>query len=271
MRALELFNEGRLTQAIAEARDAVKNQPADTTQRLILSELLCFVGEFEKADKHLETAFMQSPELNLPTALSRQLIRAATARKKCFADGAVPDMLSPIDPIVEEQLRLWTFHRGGDADRVAESIGRLQSYCDAVEGTVDGERFSGFRDLGDANASCLEILTTMGKYYWLPWQRIEFIQFEPIKRPRDLLWREANIIVREGPDAVVYVPVCYPDTTPEKGDAALLGRTTEWNEFDTGVVNGIGQRVFLIGDQEMAILDLKEIRFDGKGVSEAMP
>jgi len=262
MRALELFNDGKLTAAIGEAIEEVKSHPADVSKRLILSELLCFIGEYEKADKHLETAFMQSPDLNLPTALGRQLIRAATARRKWFDDCAVPDMLAPLDPIVEQQLKLWTLHRAGDADRVVESINDLQAYCDHTRGQADESPFTGFRDLDDSTATCLEVLTSTGKYYWVPWHRIELLEFEPIRRPRDLLWREAHLLVREGPDAVVYIPVSYPATTVDDGDAALLGRTTQWQESDTGAATGIGQRIFLIDDQEKAILDLQQIRFN---------
>ena len=36
----------------------------------------------------------------------------------------------------------------------------------AVRGTVDGQPFSGLRDLDDLNASFMEVLTSTGKYYW---------------------------------------------------------------------------------------------------------
>ncbi len=268
MRALELFNDGKLGEAIGAATAEVKSHPVDVSKRLILAELLCFIGEFEKADKHLETAFMQSPDLNLPTALGRQLIRAATARRKCFDDGAVPDMLAPADPIVEQQLKLWALHRAGDAHQVAESMERVQGYCDRTGGAADELTFIGFRDLDDSTAACLEVLTSTGKYYWVPWHRIESLVFEPVTRPRDLLWREAHILVREGPDAVVYVPVSYPATTVDDGDAAILGRETQWRESETGVTTGIGQRIFLIDDQEKAILDLEQIQFNNLAVPE---
>lgn len=268
MRALELFNGGKLSESIAEAIEEVKSHPADVSKRLILSELLCFIGEFEKADKHLETAFLQSPDLSVPTALGRQLIRAATARRKWFADCAVPDMLAPVDPIVEQQLKLWTLHRACDTDQVTESINHLQAYCDRTAGIADESPFTGFRDLDDATATCLEVLTSTGKYYWIPWHRIETLEFQPVRRPRDLLWREAHILVREGPDAVVYVPVSYPATSVNDGDEALLGRSTQWQESETGVVTGIGQRIFLIADQEKAILDLEQIQFNDGVASE---
>jgi len=269
MKALELFNAGEVTRAIEAATEQVRNHPTDTPARMILAELLCFSGAFERADKQLETAFLQSPDLNIVTALGRQLIRAATARHKCFTEGALPDLLAPSDPIIEHQLRLLAVKRAGANDQADELIDHLQDYCDQLQGTANNTTFAGFRDLDDLSSCCLEVLTSTGKYYWVPWHRIESLTFEPIARPRDLLWREAHINVRQGPDAVVYVPVTYPGTTLEHGEASVLGRETSWEEPEQGPVTGVGQRVFLAGDQELAILELESLSFNDP--HEVMP
>ena len=94
MKALELLNAGQLQDAIDSALAEVKSHPADAGKRMVLAELLCFTDQFDRADKQLETAFTQDPELNIPTAVGRQLIRAATARQKVFMEGAVPDFLA---------------------------------------------------------------------------------------------------------------------------------------------------------------------------------
>ena len=263
MRALELFNEGELRGAIDVATEAVKKSPADPSPRLVLAELLCFAEEFERADKQLEAALIQSPETNLSTALGRQLIRAATARQRCFFEGAVPDMLAPIDREVELQLKLLTLNRAGEFEQVASLLEGLLRYCGRLSGQCDAEAFTGFRDLDDSMVACLEVLTSTGKYYWVPWHRIETLEFQPVVRPRDLLWREAKIVVREGPDAVVYVPVSYPATRLESdGQEAVLARATWWREPEDGLVTGVGQRILLINGKEQPILDVKSLRFD---------
>ena len=267
MHALELFNAGKLVEAIEAARDHVKSKPTDYGARLIFAELLCFQDEFERADKQLETVFMQSAEMNLATGVHRQLIRAATERASVFNEGAVPSFLAPIDGIVETQLKVLTLFRGGQGEEAAELLDEtVETYVGQLACTAGDDEFVGFRDLDDRVAACLEVFTTAGKYYWIPWHRLISVQFQPVKRPRDLLWREASISVRQGPDAIVYVPTRYFGTTADDGEDAMLSRATLWNE-GPGLATGIGQRLFAIGEEdELAILDCDDLTFDG-GVS----
>ena len=44
-------------------------------------------------------------------------------------------------------------------------------------------------------AGSFEVLTTTGKYYWIPTERVATVEFHPPKRPRDLLWRRATMSV----------------------------------------------------------------------------
>ena len=51
----ELFQAGKLNDAITAALDTVKKKPTDTDARGQLVELLFFSGDLERADKQLET------------------------------------------------------------------------------------------------------------------------------------------------------------------------------------------------------------------------
>jgi type VI secretion system protein ImpE len=261
MRSLELVNEGKLMDAIRDAKDGVKSSPTDIDKRIVLGKLLCFVGDFEKADLHLETALMQSPEMAYSISHDRYLIRASIARKKWFTESALPDFIAPIDPVVELQLKFWTLHRAGDAEQALKILEHLNDYCDSLSGVSDGSPFMGFRDLDDSTIACLEVLSLAGKYFWIPWHRIESLEFEPPKKLGDLLWREAHVVVREGPDTNIFVPVCYPGTDAESGDAALLGRTTEWLNMACGTVTGVGHRIFRVADNDIPILSIKKLEF----------
>ena len=44
-------------------------------------------------------------------------------------------------------------------------------------------------------------------------------------------------------------------------DALRLGRETDWREADGGPVRGVGQRLFIMGDDAVAMMDLDNIRF----------
>jgi type VI secretion system protein ImpE len=85
-------------------------------------------------------------------------------------------------------------------------------------------------------------------------------EFHPPKRPRDLIWRRASMSVADGPDGDVYVPVVYAGSDPAT-ELLRLGRETDWTDPDAGPVRGIGQRVLLCGDDDVAIMDVGVLRF----------
>ncbi len=107
-------------------------------------------------------------------------------------------------------------------------------------------------------ADALEVLTSTGKYYWIPWGRVTSLTIDPPERLRDLVWRKAELEVHEGPNGVVYIPATYLGGAGEPSDAQRLGRETEWVE-EGGLTRGLGQRCLLVGDEIVALADIKSL------------
>ncbi|MEI7815483.1 MAG: type VI secretion system accessory protein TagJ, partial [Coriobacteriia bacterium] len=72
------------------------------------------------------------------------------------------------------------------------------------------------------------VLTSTGKYYWIPLEAVELAEFRPPERPRDLLWRPTHMVVTDGPDGEVFLPTIYPLTFANGDDQLRLGRGTDW-------------------------------------------
>jgi type VI secretion system protein ImpE len=117
------------------------------------------------------------------------------------------------------------------------------------------------RDADDLLAGSFEVLTTTGKYFWIPTERVQTLEFHPPKRPRDLLWRRASMSVAQGPDGEVYLPAVYVTDAPV-ADALRLGRETDWRQADGGPVRGVGQRLFIVGEDAAPMMELGNFRFD---------
>jgi type VI secretion system protein ImpE len=129
-----------------------------------------------------------------------------------------------------------------------------------VAGVADQQTFDDIRDLDDRLAGVLEVITTTGKYYWVPWRSVKVLEFHPAERPVDLIWRKASIEVENGPEGDVFIPVRYPNPSSENWDEQLrLGRATTWLGDEGEAVVGIGQRMLLIGEEAKAILDVSKI------------
>jgi type VI secretion system protein ImpE len=257
-----LFRAGKLADAVAAANAAVRKAPADLAPRVLLAELLLFAGNLERADVILDAGSVIDPQAAVVIAEFRQLLRGDVARRQQRRDGRVPEFLGEPTAVLAAILQAYIALRAGNAAETAALAAKAEALRPRVTGTVDGTAFDDFRDADDLHAGYFEVLTTTGKYFWIPTERIELISFEKPKRARDLYWRRVTMSVRGGPDGVVYLPAIYGDDDPGLGDELRLGRSTDWIEGPEGPVRGVGQRMFLAGQDLVSVMDVTEIVFD---------
>lgn len=254
------FRAGRLDEAVAAATAAVKAKPSDVAARVLLVEMLVFAGNFERADVLLDAAGQLDPGAALVVAEFRQLLRGEMARRQLYRDGRVPEFLGEPGPVEQALLAALVAHRAGDAPAARRAAETAEAARLPRPGTADNAAFADFRDASDINAGILEVLTTTGKYFWVPIARVTEITFHKPARPRDLIWRRASLAVEAGPDGDVYMPVTYACEDASLGAEYRLGRATDWRDHD-GMVVGIGQREFLVGETSIPIMDLGTIVF----------
>jgi type VI secretion system protein ImpE len=262
--AANLFRAGKLNDAIATAQTVLRKAPTDLGARVLLAELLAFAGNLERADVILDAASTIDPSAALVVAEFRQLVRADMARRQLFRDGRVPEFLGEPTETQRLQLAALVALRAGDLAGAAQLVANAEANRPQTPGQHNGTAFDDLRDVDDLLAGSVEVLTTTGKYYWIPTERLISVTFHPPKRPRDLLWRRASMSVDQGPDGDVYIPAVYAgdDTMTE---AQRLGRETDWREADGGPVRGLGQRVFLLGEEDVAIMELGSLTFATTG------
>jgi type VI secretion system protein ImpE len=261
MTPIELFKAGKLADAVTAALAAVKTAPADRGKRYMLAEFLLFAGDLDRADKQLDVLDQpQAPE-GLAVVQFRHLVRAEQARRDVFDQGRVPDLLAAPSEAVELTLKAAVAARAGSAAEAADFLKQAEAARPPAPGDADGAAFDDFRDLDDRLGPVLEVLATTGKYYWVPVNQVESVEFSAPERPRDLFWRPARLIVRDGPDGEVYVPTLYPGSHLATDEAVKLGRYTDWQGGDGHPYRGFGLREFLVGDESKPILQLKTVTF----------
>jgi type VI secretion system protein ImpE len=259
--ASALFRAGRLDEAVAAAQAVLRKAPTDLNARVLLGELLAFTGNLERADVVLDAASAIDPTTAMVVAEFRQLIRADMARRQLFRDGRVPEFLA--DPTETQRLQLAALValRAGDLAEASRQAEAAEAVRPRAPGKQGDTVFDDLRDADDLLAGSFEVLTTTGKYFWIPTERVQTLEFHPPKRPRDLLWRRASMTVADGPDGEVYLPAIYAadDATT---DALRLGRETDWREIEGGPVRGVGQRLLIVGEDAVAMMELGSFRFD---------
>ena len=262
MQAISLLNQGKLDEAIDSAIEHVRSHPADSAGRAILAELFCFRGDYERADKQCEAVIVQQPQDALPTSLLRQLIRAETSRREVWSQGRLPEFIGGPTEACRQTVAALVELTSGSASEGLAMLEQLEHERSPSPGVCNGKAFDDIRDLDDFCAGFWEVLTSTGKYFWIPTNRIESIDFSPVTRPRDLIWRQCEMSVDDGPTGVVYVPTLYCDTDLKQDSPERLGRATRWTEEEGMPVRGVGQRTYLVGEDELGIMELESLTLD---------
>ena len=260
MQATELYAEGRLSDAIAAITEEVKKAPTDIAKRSFLAELLCFRGEYDRADKQLD--FIGHHEAKaIPNMLTwRQLIRSDEARAQFYSDCRLPEFVTEPSDALKLQLSAAVAIREGNFAEAMEKLAEAEAKRGLLAGECDGVKFEDFRDCDDLISGCLEIIAGNGKYYWVDLAQVSSLEFQDPERPLDLLWRRGRMVLRDGTEGDIFVPSIYNSAIDN--DLARLGRMTDWIGGDNAPVRGVGLRCYLVGDDAKSLLDITSIQFD---------
>jgi len=255
--AKDCYLEGRLTAAIAAIAEEIRSEPNNANKRAFLVELLCFNGDFERADKQLNTLVTLDPNVALTVGTWRQLIRAAQARCDVYDSGAIPEVIERPTPRIQNSLALLLAQRENRTNDCAELIAKIEAETTSEGCHINGQLVGDLRDLDDVNAGVLEVLASNGKYFWVDFSQVIELHFSPPERPLDLLWRKASLTLTNGTEGEVFIPAVYHGIKNDD-DATKLGRKTHWLEHES-VVRGQGLRTWLVGDDDLSIMDITSL------------
>src|SRR5947209_3029508 len=159
----ELFQAGRLDEAVQALVAEVRDNPTDLKRRTFLFELLCFQGQYDRAEKHLNLLSDANKEAKLGALVYFSALHAEKTRQELFEKKQYPIVATSEEP------------RGG---------------------TVDGRPFEELQDADPRVGGRLELFAA-GAYLWIPFEHIEAIELQKPSKLRDLLWIPA--LVKTGP------------------------------------------------------------------------
>lgn len=261
MRAKELLDADQLSAAIRELNQEVKQRPTDTRIRTFLFELLCFAGEYERAERQLDILEHQNEKVGIGVEVYKNILRGEVGRRRFFSEGIKPSFL--VDP--PEYVTLYVDGhnqlREGHAAEAKSLYERAQHLRPEIRGRMKGRPFTSFRDSDDRTAGILEVIVRES-YIWIPFERIRKVVIPQPRHLRDLRWAPATLEIEDGPAGDVFLPVLYAGTELEADDKVRLGRMTEWVDLGAGLTGGVGQKTFVVDDREVSILELGELEFE---------
>jgi len=256
-----LVDAGRLTDAIAELNQAVKARPGDGSLRVFLFELLCLLGDLERAGKQLDVISTQTVDAGseLTVQIYRGLLAGEAKRRDVFHGVALPKFVTPPPPHVERYAVLLKKLQTAPEEAFA-LLEQAEDESPAVGGERETGRFSELRDADDRVSGVLEVLFG-SDYLWVPLSQVVRLEVVPPKRLRELMWAQVRLEVIGQPMGEVFVPSLYVDSYQYANEQVKLGRMTEWEAIGDRMVVGAGQRLFLVDGEEVPLLALGKITF----------
>lgn len=265
-RAKELFQSGQLAASIEEVTREVKVNPSDPQRRTFLFELLCFAGEWDRAEKQLEVISHQNMQAVIGVQAYRNNIKAERDRERLFSDGLQPHYLREPPAYVDLHTDAVNRLRENRADEARALLDRAEEERPALGGKINGDQpFADFRDYNDFVGPVLELIV-QDQYAWLPFEQIARIDFTPPKNLRDLIWSAARVEARDGTVGEIYVPNLYADSGDHHDDQVKLGRMTDWKDLGADLYRPAGLRLFLIDGEDRSLLDVRSVEFDSPAI-----
>jgi type VI secretion system protein ImpE len=230
----ELFESGKLNMAIEAVGAELRDNPTDSHRRTFLFEMLCFAGNWDRADKQLDILAGDglsgdNKDKRMGALLYRAALNADRTRQEMFQ--------KPLS--------------GGDPPP-------------SPAGSLNGRDFESIADADPRIGARLEVLAG-DNYLWIPMLHLASVEMEAPKRLRDLLWAPA--MVQTGPTfqgsdlGEVLLPVLSPASWSHADDSVRLGRMTVWEETPGGLEVPFGQKMLLVDGEEVPLLEVRKLEF----------
>ncbi len=260
MTANELLKSGDAQAALKALSDEVRAKPGDSKLRVFLCQLLCVLGQWERALNQLSVA----AELDALAVPMKQMygdaILCEGIRHDVFEGKRAPMVFGQPDEwlalLIESQLRIGR----GETPSALELREKAFEQAPSQSGHIDGQAFEWLADADMRLGPVLEAFIN-GRYYWVPFARLTRIKIDEPEDLRDVVWMPAHLQFENGGESLALIPTRYPGSQSNKEGAVQLARITTWNEAHPGLWVGQGQRVWTSDAGDHAIMDVREVSF----------
>jgi type VI secretion system protein ImpE len=108
---------------------------------------------------------------------------------------------------------------------------------------------------------------------WLPLQHVAALKIGEPRRLRDLLWIQTHVTPSPQIAAMELGEVLMPALTPlawqHQDDSVRLGRVSDWVRLDSGAEVPAGQKLLIMDNEEIPILELRDLQIDPPATSDS--
>jgi type VI secretion system protein ImpE len=258
--AEQAVRDGELDVALRDLQDQVRKSPEKAELRVFLFQLLCVMGQWDRARAQLDVAAELDPSTLAMAQMYREAVQCERLRGEVFAGRRSPVIFGEPEQwlaLLIESLLVRGTPRADQADALRQ---RAFDEAPTSSGTIDGQPFEWIADADMRLGPVCEAVIN-GRYYWLPFARVARIDLEAPADLRDVVWMPAHFQFTNGGESVGVIPTRYPGSEDDTDPQVRLARKTVWNEVAPDVFWGAGQRVLTTDAGEHPIMDVRSILF----------
>lgn len=253
-----------LEEALAQAQTDVKRSPAQAKPRIFLFQLLCVLGQWDRAMTQLNVVG-ELDAASLPMVHTyRQALNVEALREQVYTGVRQPLIFGQPDRWVALCLEALRLEGAGSYSQASELRAEAFELAPATPGRLADPQNEEFAWIADADGRLGPMIEAIvdGKFYWIPYCRISTLTVEHPGDLRDLVWTPAYFRWVNGGESVGLIPTRYAASASTDDDRLRLSARTEWVDLGDGCYRGLGQRVLITDVAEHALMDIREVVFN---------
>ena len=239
----------------------VRAKPGDAKLRIFLFQLLCVLGDWNRAIRQLKVCGELDPGALQMAQAYREAIICEVYREKVFAGDKAPLVFGEPQEWLAWLIEAQKMLGAGNPQAAADLRAKAFDAAPASTGNFDGIPFEWIADADMRFGPVLEAVVN-GRYFWLPFSQISSIEFDPPTDLRDAVWTAATIRLANEGSVVALIPSRYPGSGQKGTAAEKLARATSWVDAGAETFVGTGQRLLSTDQGDVALLDARLIKFD---------
>jgi type VI secretion system protein ImpE len=238
----------------------VKKSPAEAKPRIFLFQLLSVLGQWDKALTQLQVLSEMDADSMLMAQIFTAPLHCEALRAEVFAGKRSPLIFGEPEEWIGMLVQANQLIAEGKFAASRELRERAFEAAPAVAGKINDQAFEWIADADSRLGPILEVMVE-GKYYWVPFSRIQKVRVEPPTDLRNFVWTVAQFTWTNGGNAPGFIPTRYQGSESSPDASVRLARKTEWQEKDEDLYIGLGQRLLATNETEYPVLEVRTLEF----------
>src|SRR4029453_597389 len=221
--AEQSLKNGDPAAALAQLQQQVRSAPADPKLRVFLFQLLCVLGQWDRALNQLSVASGLDTNALAMAQTYGDAVRCEAIRDDVFNGRKSPMIFGQPEQWLALLLESRLAAGHGEAGRSQQLRSTAFEEAPATAGDINGQPFSWIADADSRIGPVLEAVIN-GRYYWVPFARLTKVQIEAPEDLRDFVWMPAHLEFENGGESVALIPTRYAGSAASSDGLVALAR-----------------------------------------------